>query len=245
MQLLPEGALKALRRAKKRWSTRTFAALDLGHTIGSPQTVSHARWQSFLSAAFNKPGMRILEIGSRNVTGTSSKRFFDAAEHVGFDFYPGENVDLVGDAHRLASYFRDDERFDLVFSSAVFEHLYMPWVVAEQIAHLLKVGGHVMVETHFAFAAHERPWHFFHFSDMGLRALFNPALGFEVIDAGMSNPINGVFADAADPYLRGKRIPEMYCHSELFCRKTRDVPGFVWKDVAMDEIVGATRYPTT
>jgi len=93
---------------------------------------------------------------------------FNKADYVGFDLYPGENVDIVGDAHRLSTYF-DAEEFDLVFSSAMFEHFAMPWVVVEEIAKVLKVGGHAFVETHFSFTAHERPWNFFQFSDMGIR----------------------------------------------------------------------------
>ena len=72
----------------------------------------------------------------------------------------GPNVDIVGDAHRLSSYFDEAEPFDLIYSSAVFEHLAMPWVVAGEIAKLLKVGGCVFVETHFSFTSHERSWHF-------------------------------------------------------------------------------------
>tara|TARA_B100000768_G_scaffold153806_1_gene150183 strand:+ start:490 stop:834 length:345 start_codon:yes stop_codon:yes gene_type:complete len=62
-------------------------------------------------------------------------------------------------------YFNNEEKFDLIFCSAVFEHLYMPWVAAKHMAELLKVGGHIFVETHFSHVAHERPWNFFQFSD--------------------------------------------------------------------------------
>lgn len=108
---------------------------------------------------------------------------------------------------------------------------------------MLKLGGYIFVETHFSFSAHERPWNFFQFSDKGLRALFNSGMGFDLIDSGMSNPMNGVFADKSDPYLRGKAIGELYCHSEILCRKTRDVTAFSWSTVEVDDIVDNTRYP--
>jgi SAM-dependent methyltransferase len=177
------------------------------------------------------------------VTGTSFRSSFSKAHYVGFDLYPGENVDIVGDAHRLSAYFAPQERFDLIFSSAVFEHLYMPWVVVEQIARLLEVGGHVFVETHFSFSAHGRPWNFFQFSDMGLRALFNPALGFEVIEVGMSDPIAGYFTHRAAPYLRYGPVRQLYCHSEILCRKTREVSDFRWSTLGADEVAAGTRYP--
>lgn len=187
--------------------------------------------------------MRILEIGSRNVTGANRRSGYSNAEYIGFDFYAGENVDVVGDAHKLSSYFQGQEKFDLIFSSAVFEHLHMPWVVAQEIQKILKVGGFVFVETHFSHSSHERPWHFFQFSDMGLRALFNASLGFDLVESGMSNPIAGYFAPNADPYLRYMPVRELYCHSEILVRKRCEVENFEWTEVDIDGIVEGTRYP--
>ncbi len=211
--------------------------------IAPPDTVRHSNWPEQLAGRFNHEGLRVLEIGSRNVTGRNLRRTFSKATYVGFDFYGGENVDVVGDAHRLSSYFAADQRFDLIFSSAVFEHLYMPWVVAVEIQKLLKVGGHVYIETHFSYSSHERPWHFFQFSDMGLRALFNDSLGFDLIESGMSNPICGYFGPRADRYLRYQPVAELYCHSAILCRKRTEVAGFDWNRVAIDEVVGGARYP--
>ncbi len=211
--------------------------------VPRPDNVSHDHWPNFLAGHFNKPGYRVLEIGSRNVTGANLRREFSKAQYLGFDFHHGENVDIVGDAHKLSSYFDGQEKFDLIFSSAVFEHLHMPWVAAIEIQKLLKVGGYVFVETHFSFSSHERPWHFFQFSDMGLRALFNDALGFDLIEAGMSNPISGYFSHGADPYLRYLPVTELYCHSEILCRKRCDVAIFDWSRANIDGIVEGTRYP--
>jgi|688.fasta_scaffold377374_1 SAM-dependent methyltransferase len=211
--------------------------------VSPPKNVSHDKWIEYLSNNFNKAGLRILEVGSRNVTGYNHRSMFNNATYVGFDFYPGENVDIVGDAHKLTTYFDAEQRFDLIFSSAVFEHLYAPWEVAIQIQKCLKVGGFIFIETHFSFRSHERPWNFFQFSDMGLRALFNNALGFELIEKGMSNPMGGYFTHHADPKLRYKRVKELYCHSEIFCKKTRDLENFDWSQLNIDDIVDNTRYP--
>ena len=211
--------------------------------ISKPENVSHEHWVDYVSNTFNKTGFRVLELGSRNVTGANQRSRFSNADYVGFDFYDGENVDVVGDAHMLSTYFSSNEKFDLIFSSAVFEHLHMPWVAAVEIQKLLKVGGYVFIETHFSYSSHERPWHFFQFSDMGLRALFNDALGFDLIETGMSNPISGYFAHNADGYLKHLPITELYCHSEIFCRKRCDIDDFDWSNVRMDSIVDGTRYP--
>jgi hypothetical protein len=190
------------------------------------------------------PGMKLLELGSREVTGPGHlKKIIEAAgaQYVGFDFYPGKNVDVVGDAHRLSSYF--DVRFDFVYTSAVFEHLAMPWIVAVEIAKLLKVSGHLLAVTHFSFCAHERPWDFFRFSDMGLKVLFNQAFGFECIEASMSNPVVGKFGVLASDYLRGQPLGNMYCHSNYFGRKVAEADSYDWSKLQLSSVVGETSYP--
>lgn len=215
----------------------------LDREVPASKLVSHSNWFEHLVGLGNHEGMRILEIGSREVSGKSSARQrFAKAEYIGFDYYAGPNVDIVGDAHQLSSYFAG-QKFDLIYSSAVFEHLAMPWIVSSEILKLLKVGGVVFVETHFSFSSHERPWHFFQFSDLALRLLFPPAAGIECIEAGMSNPIIGRFASGADAYLRHGRVPQLYCHSEFLGRKVADKPDFDWRSVRLDELVGSTHYP--
>ena len=220
------------------------ALLDNSVPLPSKLKDAHQNQGNLCVELGNKPGMRVLEIGSREVTGESTIRArFTEAQYVGFDYYPGPNVDVVGDAHKLSSYFSPDEKFDLIFSSAVFEHLAMPWVVATEISKVLKVGGMLFVETHFSFSSHERPWHFFQFSDMGLRALFSPALGFECLEATMANPISGKFSALADAYLRGRWVHGLYCHSQYLGVKRRDVAQFDWHGIATDDVVGGTFYP--
>ena len=206
--------------------------------------VSHLKWKQYLYKIGNHTGMRILEIGSREVTEVSNARKeFNYSKYIGFDYYPGKNVDVVGDAHKLSSYFEGEEKFDIIYSSACFEHFAMPWIVAIEISKLLKVGGIVFIETHFSYSSHERPWHFFQFSDMALRTLFSSSLGFECIEAGMSNPIIGRFSSLADKYLKNKSVTGLYCHSEYLGTKIRDVENFDWKTVDLIDVVGETQYP--
>lgn len=214
----------------------------LADGIPPPHLTSHTGMRERVVEFGNKPGLRVLELGSRDVTGAHGLRSrFDQGEYVGFDYYAGSNVDVVGDAHRLSDYF--DKRFDVVYSTAVLEHLAMPWVAAEQIAQVMKVGGLLFLETHFSTSVHERPWHFFQFSDMALRALFSPALGFECVEASMSNPIIGRYSILADPYLRLRPVKGLYCHSAIMARKVREVTEFDWRSADLAEITGATYYP--
>jgi hypothetical protein len=212
--------------------------------VEPPTLVGHSQWQGYLLQTFNKPGTRILEVGSREVTGESRMRAgFSDAEYIGFDFHPGKNVDVVGDAHRLSSYFSGEDQFDLIFTSACFEHFAMPWVVAIEISKMLKTGGTVFVETHFSFSSHERPWNFFQFSDNALKVLFGPATGFECLDSGMSNPIAGRFSSRADKKLRMQKVHGLYCHSEYLGRKVRDVGNLDWSTQDLEILTERTTYP--
>lgn len=206
--------------------------------------VNRQNFMRYLIEKGNHQGKKILEIGSREVTGKSNARNdFALAEYVGFDYYPGDNVDVVGDAHKLSQYFPAEE-FDIIYSHAVFEHFAMPWVVAVEISKCLKVGGLVFVETHFSYSSHERPWHFFQFSDMGLKCLFSPALGFECLEAGMWNPMVARFSSLADDDLKNKPITGLYCHSDFLGRKVKSVHNFHWRDVELSSLIGDSQYPT-
>lgn len=81
------------------------------------QNISHSRWPLYLKQLCDYEGKDVLEVGSRVVTGTNFRSLFEKADYIGFDYYAGDNVDVVGDAHRLSHYF--DKKFDLIFSSAV------------------------------------------------------------------------------------------------------------------------------
>ncbi len=239
--ILRDGYL-ALRRLGLAVTAPRLDRHYLSPDVPGPQRARHGALPALVAEAANRPGLRVLEIGAREVTGAYGLREqLGQATYVGFDIYPGPNVDVVGDAHRLSSYF--DEPFDVIYSSAVFEHLAMPWVVAEEIAGLLKVGGLVCIETHFSYGAHERPWNFFQFSDMGLRALFCEALGFECLEANLQNPIVGRFSHLADAYLRYRPVTGLYCHAVYLGRKVREPDAFDWRDVDLAAIVGDTRYP--
>lgn len=206
--------------------------------------VNRQNFMNYLAQMGNSKGKKILEIGSREVTGKSyARNHFCLAEYTGFDYYPGDNVDVVGDAHKLSQYFPSEE-FDIIYSHAVFEHFAMPWVVAEEIAKCLKVGGLVFVETHFSYSSHERPWHFFQFSDMGLKCLFSPAMGFECVEAGMWNPMVARFSSLADEDLKNKPITGLYCHSDFLGRKIKSVNDFSWNNVDLLSLIGDTTYPT-
>lgn len=212
-------------------------------TIVHDTDIQHGNWLEYLLKHYDKKGYKILELGSRVQTGANFRHCFKNAEYVGFDLYAGENVDIVGDAHRLSSYF--DCKFDLIFSSAVFEHLAMPWVVSKEMIKLLKMGGAVFIETHYSFSSHERPWHFFQFSENALNVLFPEEYGMRCLKKNVCNLIEGKFSEKACDYLKGQLVRDLYCHSEFLGKKIAeiDVDEVKWEDLDIEKVVQGTSYP--
>ena len=206
--------------------------------------ISHRNWANYLKELCDRPGAEILEIGSRRVNQNDRwNEYFERANYTGFDYYQGENVDIVGDAHELGRYF--DKKFDLIFSSAVFEHLAMPWQVALEIIKLLKPGGYVFIETHYCYGSHARPWHFFQFSEEALNVLFPPKFGMKCIKKGCSNLIKGRFSEEASEYLQGKIVGGLYCHSEFLAQKIEDISKdeLMWNRITLEDVTGDGQYP--
>lgn len=215
------------------------------YTIPPPLPFDPWEW---LSSFANHKESRVLEIGSREVVGKSAfKACLPLANYTGFDFHAGPNTDVVGDAHRLTDHFESNS-LDAVYSTAVFEHLAIPWVVTEEIAKVLRVGGVACISTHFSYGEHEMPWHFFQFNTAGLEALFNERLGFKTIAVGKEMPMVGRFAYDCDANHAGKTIANLYCSSYIITKKVKDIfhgnanQVFHWRD-ALDGIYGNSRYP--
>src|SRR6266446_5988753 len=162
----------------------------------------HEVFRKFVHTYVKAPGPRILELGSREVSGNSRRGLFSGAtEYIGVDIIQGPGVDLVADAHRLSEVVPSNH-FDVVYSISVFEHLVFPWRVVMEINTVLKIGGLCYVSTHPAWPPHELPWDFWRFPKEGLKALFNRDLGFEVCECaeGVMGKLHSL---AEDPPARG------------------------------------------
>lgn len=66
----------------------------------------------------NAPGVRVLDLGGRDVNGTPRRLFSRAAAYVSVDMRPGAGVDVVADAAEVEL----GELFDVVVSTELLEH---------------------------------------------------------------------------------------------------------------------------
>lgn len=99
------------------------------------------------------------------------------------DIHPGVGVDVVADAHDLATAL-DGRRFALVVSAMVLEHVVAPWLIAEQANRVLLAGGLTAHAAPTAWPEHAQPNDFWRFTTAGLAELFGPRTGFEVVATG-------------------------------------------------------------
>ncbi|MGY0792699.1 hypothetical protein ACW7BJ_25295 [Azospirillum argentinense] len=173
----------------------------------------------------NERNLVVAEIGSRHVGEASENMrnyFTGAKRYVGIDIHAAPGVDVVGDAHALDRLVGQGG-LDAVFSLSVIEHLACPWVLAAASNRALSMGGIVFHSAPQTYPLHETPNDFWRYSDEGLKVLFGPATGFEVIAAGMVNVMHmypeerrGVFASVP--------INPGYGNAFILARKVRDLP---------------------
>ena len=188
---------------------------------------------------------RVLEIGSRVIH--TSRRGLFSGDYVGFDYHDGNNVDVVGDAHRLEDYF-ERESFDGVLSCSVMEHLAMPWVVAQQINKVLKVGGYTYQHVPLNWPVHELPWDFWRFTAEGLKVLFSEQMGFEIISWSYSAPTSTYLNSApSDPNSTAAWLHRVHPHgmsfgsASILARKVGDyIP---WEEIDLHALTLGTQYP--
>lgn len=93
------------------------------------------------------------------------------AAFVKSDVAPGQDVDVVADAHDLAPF--DDCEFDALIAISVWEHLRKPWLAAAAAHRVLKPGGLIYVATHFTFPIHGYPSDYCRWTADGLLGLFD------------------------------------------------------------------------
>ncbi|MBJ7609564.1 MAG: methyltransferase domain-containing protein [Candidatus Dormibacteraeota bacterium] len=137
----------------------------------------------FLTEAGDGP---ILTLGRRLRDGAQPEGFTTSVGNrrvVNIDIHDGNNVDVVGDVHRLSHIFPRGV-FTAAYSESLLEHVVAPWLVAAEVNRVLALGALVLHYAPTAWPEHASPNDFWRFTADGLAVLFGPSTGFELVDGG-------------------------------------------------------------
>jgi SAM-dependent methyltransferase len=110
------------------------------------------------------------------------KHFTNLKKYIGIDIddrgheHKNEKVDVYYDGQKIPF---DDQYFDVVFASEVFEHVDNLDDMIIEIRRVLKPNGKIFITVPFVFMEHEIPYDFRRFSDYGI-SLFLSKNGFEI-----------------------------------------------------------------
>ncbi|HEY2830620.1 MAG TPA: hypothetical protein VGJ88_10930, partial [Thermoanaerobaculia bacterium] len=188
---------------------------------------------------------RVLQIGSRVPRGEEPVPPRHLLPRlIGLDIHPGCNVDLVGDAHGLSGFIRA-QSLGAILSTSVLEHIQAPWLVAAEMNRVLEIGGLVYHHVPGAWPGHAQPNDFWRFSSEGLRVLFGPASGFEILDACDSARAAIIPSpDWRSGFLDMPTVPAMGM-AEILARKVEEVPAgaIAWPLSPSESEIRSHRYP--
>jgi SAM-dependent methyltransferase len=135
----------------------------------------------------------VLDAGSGSYS--RYKHMLSCKSIVRMDLVAGSNVDVVSSVDSMP--FQDNE-FDAVLSTQVFEHLEYPEKAAAEICRVLKPGGYVLVTVPQWNELHEEPHDYWRYTRFGIKTLFERN-GFSVVDYGQCG---GFFSTRAQMTMR-------------------------------------------
>jgi predicted SAM-dependent methyltransferase len=201
-------------------------AVPASHHMNAPLPVVDNGMSDFIQEMKRVKGT-VIEIGARVVAPGGSLQaglFQPECKFIGVDIHPAPGVDVVADAHFLSDHF-EPGAIDGIMSLAVMEHLACPWLLAAEINKVLRVGGLTLHSLPQAFPVHETPNDFWRISDEGLKVLFSPEMGFEILKVGMCIPVKmHVHPDFRAGAMHTFPLHNGMASSFVLARKTFDLP---------------------
>lgn len=144
---------------------------------------------------------QVLELGTKRSSPERSTvhREWAAADahYVCSDFDDGLDVDLLADVHTLSQSVARDSQHGVIACS-VFEHVQRPWIGAIEIGKVLRPGGQVFIQTHFAFPIHGYPSDYWRYTRDALETIFGEDAGLRIVGSAYQYPV-GLHAPELPP----------------------------------------------
>src|SRR5690349_17323732 len=130
--------------------------------------------QSWIKKAkkdFIKNPGKVLEIGSKDITGSVKEFFLDSKEYIGIDSELGFGVDKILDAHDILKEWKPSS-FDILICCEMLEHDSAPFTTFEIMEKAVKKNGYLIVTTPtFGFPLHRHPKDYFRYGEDAYREI--------------------------------------------------------------------------
>ena len=168
-------------------------------------------------------GWSVIEVGALDVNGSASSmlKSLCPASYLGVDMQHGPGVDEVCPAEKLIGHFGEN-RFDVVLSTEMMEHVFDWRVVLHNLKGILKPGGLLLITTRsLGFGYHAFPYDFWRYQTDDMRILFSDFRILELRDDPLSP---GVFVKAQKPLdFKECDVSQVALHSMITNRRCLSV----------------------
>lgn len=165
----------------------------------------------------------VVEVGALDVNGSARSLVMALApaSYLGVDMQEGHGVDEVCPAEQLIGHFGEN-RFDVVLSTEMMEHVFDWRMVLHNLKTILKPGGLLVITTRSpGFGYHAYPYDFWRYQTDDMRALFADFQILELIDDPLSP---GVFIKARKPAdFKEADVSKIALHSMITGRRSLSV----------------------
>ena len=165
-------------------------------------------------------GKSVLEVGSYDVNGgvRSLLNNWEPGEYIGVDIDEGPGVDIVCDASHLVNRFGKN-RFDIVLSTEMLEHVPDWRAVVSNIKNVCKPGGLIVLTTRsYGFKYHGHPNDHWRYEVDDFKEIFSD-LEILVLNSDFQHP--GVFLKARKPEdLSEKNLNDIELYNIVLGRKS-------------------------
>jgi SAM-dependent methyltransferase len=152
-------------------------------------------------------GKRVIEVGSKDVNGSVRPiiESWGPAEYLGIDTKKGTGVDIICDAEEIVERF-GKEKFDVVISTELLEHVKNWRGVLSNIKNICKVGGIILITVRsHGFDYHTYPYDYWRYELEDIAFCFRDC---EILVLERDHQAPGVFAKV--------RKPNDFCEQDLY-----------------------------
>lgn len=166
------------------------------------------------------PKAKVLELGSYDVNGSLRSHAPKTTEYVGLDLEAGPGVDFVVEPGKPWPV--EDDHFDLVLASSVFEHDPMFWLTFLQMVKKARTGGYIYISAPSNGSVHRYPedhWRFYPDSGLALErwavSQGEPVVLVESFTAGRKGD---EWNDFVAVFRKGKgrqNLPKKFVHQQV------------------------------